>query len=847
MAICFSILYVYTVEYKFMSEKAAKRTVFDLEKIQSVDGKVREMLKDIKNKDASFGSESELEQHVKDRVLKLLRDESLIQKVGGENLFKEKVQEILTENGGASNLQNALDGYWKIYLDLETQTKDEAAEKRSKVVDVVKDYNSGIIRNFNKRNLLQENQKALVNFDTYKYNIIQFAKTEKHNLSEETINSFIYILKTGHEELLEVLGEVTESFQQEVKEVIEKAKKLKTDGGDEFGLSEDVIEELKKAKSIGKDFERDKNYLANISDYEIDAYLNNTIYKDLEKDSEREIFFSRELEKALKKYWDDLEEIKPDDDPVEEPPAPMPIERIIPNNIDQQIELLRRKIEKENKDKPSWFNFFSRVKRKKIEKKVLDYKKEILDLETKKKKGTNDFIRFDFVDHDSRVESFSPKVAKRSFRDTKKRFNPEVVRSVETVRTTANQEYVRLDGLQTGLEKELRQSTVLTQKERDDKFVEIERLAKEKKKTEFLKRKQLLEEARKTEGFAKRTLAVFRENIRNPDTWKRVFLGAVIAGGTVATLGATVGLPALFGAGIAKAMVAGAGVGLFTGATTEAAFGTYLRKRERDYFDKDAKFDKQAVYKILLYGGIGALAGAGGVGVKHIAPSVVQSLLGTTADATTPSLSGKGGSDTQNLISQKGAPASKPDVVTGKSGGNSAENIPGTGKSSSTSREVFSLRGPKGEDFFTLNKVPNSQSVLRAALQNDKVFLSLSPDQKTTFIENLNENLFNSSARFEVKAALMDAFNIKDRRMQINFLRGKIKLDELIADRQNFNYEKFKKLFTLKVGGKHPNDHFLQVALEKVRPGSGNIGTAIPPTAPSPKIIRAGGSKTIDA
>ncbi len=528
--------------------------------------------------------------------------------------------------------------------------------------------------------------------------------------------------------------------------------------------------------------------------------------------------------------------------------------------IDARIADLRARIDREKLAKPplwaGWFDSGERRKRKESKKLVLDLEQEILKLEAMKRGGP-EVAEFDVDEHKGRIGGYTPTVLRQITKDSKKNLNLLVSDSIEQIRGKAKTDREAAKTKREGLEAELNDRTKkLTQAERDQKLAEIAELKMEEKRIEFLKRKQLLEEARKKEGFARRTWAVFKENIHNPDTWKRGLLAATIAGFAAATLPLG-GLPAFFGSGILGTYAAGATIGSSVGVATEVGFGKYLRNRDKEYGISDGKITKKTLAKNLLFAGTaGAVGGAVGVGLRGVA----QNLIGSHVDSLVGG--GKKTGGTVPVPDDSGATGPKsgsgkvatPDSSTNNSGGQEHEASRG-GKSSNISgaeggvHQRFTLSGPNGEQFFNLNKIPNSQTVLRAALQGDKTFISMNPKQQFIFIENLDRNLFNPRARFQVKEALFEAFNIKDKRMQFNFLHGKINLDELIADKQNFSYEKFRNLFMLKVGGKHSGQNFLQVALEKIKPGAGSSGSAIVPHTPTPKphgIIRGSG-KIVDA
>jgi hypothetical protein len=297
--------------------------------------------------------------------------------------------------------------------------------------------------------------------------------------------------------------------------------------------------------------------------------------------------------------------------------------------IDSEIKQIRNRIVKLKEAKPSYFlSLFSsekRKKRKSTEKNILDLESRILDLEKSKRKN---FDAPHFVQKDNRdlIDSMGKKTLRYATKDVKRNINRTVSSGLKDIdqiykeKQKANQE--KRNQLQRDLAD---RSKNFSQQERNKMISEIEISKFEEKRDKILRRKELLEEARKKNGWANRTWAVYKENFKNPDVWRRRAIGTVVgatAVGTLSLLGPA-GLATLLGSFTLNSVLAAFGIGGLTGMSTEVVNDYFTRKRNKKYNIDDGKIIAKQFIKQLfgaaLAGGIG---GALFLGARELAEQI---------------------------------------------------------------------------------------------------------------------------------------------------------------------------------------------------------------------------------
>jgi hypothetical protein len=114
----------------------------------------------------------------------------------------------------------------------------EAKRVRNEIPNAIKEFNRQRTEEFKSKKMQDSTRETLKDFLVYKKsigNMVKASVQEHLDQNDKTLNQ-------GHEELLESLGLVTDSFKETVEALIKKAK------DDNFGLQPITIEKLKEAK-----------------------------------------------------------------------------------------------------------------------------------------------------------------------------------------------------------------------------------------------------------------------------------------------------------------------------------------------------------------------------------------------------------------------------------------------------------------------------------------------------------------------------------------------------------------------------------------------------------------------
>jgi len=297
--------------------------------------------------------------------------------------------------------------------------------------------------------------------------------------------------------------------------------------------------------------------------------------------------------------------------------------------IDEEIKQIRNRIAKLKEAKPSYFrSLFSsekRKKRKSAEKNILDLESRILDLE-KAKRDKSAAPHFDQKDNRDVIDSMGKKTLRYATKDVKRNINRTVSGSLNDI------DQIYKEKQKTNLEKRNQLQRDLddrnknfTQQDRNKMIREIEISKFEEKRDQILRRKELLEEARKKNGWANRAWAVYKENFKNPDTWRRRAIGTVMGAMTVGTLSllGPAGLATLLGTYTLTSVLTAFGIGGLTGMSTEVVNYYFIRRRNKKYNIDDGKIiAKQFIKQLLGAAFAGGIGGALFIGARELAEQI---------------------------------------------------------------------------------------------------------------------------------------------------------------------------------------------------------------------------------